>query len=356
MPLPMINLNIRRIAIHQVFERTETGDIRPPRYNSILTQLSEEGLNTLCQRVTDALGNNSHSIDMNIIRAEENSTFQILVRMIYEEDAQFLNMSKIIADKLAQCQANRRIPGGILVVFDGTVGNNNLKFIAVIKAESQAGFALEAANSTEILLRYISELLLTPQQKLYKIGMFVEKEPIEDGTDMRSADEFYAVVYDQNMNNTETRNAALYFYKSFLGCAPHESSKKLTREFYTYTKDFINDLNVSDEVKVDLHNSLYDYLKMSRETTISVNDFASRYFEPEVIDNYTLFMRNKSFPANAVYKDIEYIKPKLRRRQIRFTSKVKIIAPSEDFGNLVHIVEQDETGTTIKIQGKIEEQ
>lgn len=358
MPQPMNNLAIKRIAIHQIFERTEDKQMKDPRYNNVLTQLSNEGTNTLCQRVTDALGNNSHSIDMDIVRTEINSTFQVMAQMLYKDNDSFLGLSKEVAKKLAQSQSKRNIPGGIIVIFDGTVGPRNLRYIATIKAESQAGFALESSDINVIILKYISELLLTPQQKLYKIGMFVEKVSNSNIESMRSADEFDAIIYDQNMNNAETRNAALYFYETFLGCTIKISSKKYTQNFYIETREFINKLDISDEDKFDYHNSLYDYLKMSRETTVSINDFSNRYFEPEIIDRYNEHMRSKNFPANAIMKDIEYIKNKLRRRQIKFTSQVRISAPSENFENLVQIVPQENNTVTtmLRIQGKIEEQ
>lgn len=355
MTVQMNNLSINRIAIHQIYERDENREVRRPKYNNVMTRLPEDGLSALCERVTTALGNNSHSLQMDIVKVDIASTFQMMAKMLYLDDGRFLEESKKLADKLAQCQSTRRIPGGILVVFDGTVGNDELKYIATIKAESQGGFALEAADNVDILLRYISELLLTPQQKLYKIGLFIERNPNID-VQLQGADDFYATIYDQNMNNAETRNAALYFYESFLGCVIHASNKKLTRDFYNNTKEFISTLNVADEQKVDLSNSLYDYLKMSRETIISVNDFATRYFDPRTIDTYKQHMRSKNFPANAISKDIEYLKNKLRRRQIKFTSKVKITAPSDNFHQLVRVVTQNENETTLCVQGKIEEQ
>ena len=49
------------------------------------------------------------------------------------------NMAKY-ADKLADAQQAKNLPGGILVVFSGTVGPASHPFVGVIKAEKQSGF------------------------------------------------------------------------------------------------------------------------------------------------------------------------------------------------------------------------
>lgn len=356
----MGNLNIGRIALHQIFERDENRSVVPPRFNSRLSVLNDAGILALKNRVTSALGSNAASIQMNIVKADATSCFQNMAQMIFLDNAGFLEKSKWVAAKLADCQSTRKIPGGIVVTLDGTVGPTSNKFIAVIKAESHEGFALNSSNQDSLELLFMNELLLTPQQKLYKIGIFIEKNPIEDGSVLRIPDEFTTFVYDQNMNRAETKSAALYFYEAFLGCTIHASNKKLTRDFYSNTKEFIGSLAKPDEEKVDLFNALYDYLKVSRDPAISVSSFAERYFTPEIADTYSNFMRSKSFPANTIHKDTDLIKNSLRRRKIKFTSSVTITAPSDRFAQVVQIMSpqegQEENTTLVKIAGKIEAQ
>lgn len=349
----LMNLNIQRVALHQVFERDQDRSIVPPRLNTRLSVLGVDGIQALKDRIIHALGRNSSSLQMSIVKADDTSCFQCMAKMIYLPDGEFLEHSKLIAQKLAEAQTSRAYPGGIIVLVSGTVGPANKKYIAAIKAESQSGFAL---NQSDLDLLFMDQLLLTPEQKLYKIGMFIEAQRCPDTTLSRSPDEFEAFVYDRYMTQSETRTAAMYFYEAFLGCTIHASNKKLTRDFYTHTKGFIKHLDKPDSVKIELQNALYDYLKVSRDPVISVRSFAERYFEPALIDRYTEHMANNNFPANSVSKDTELIKNKLRKRRIKFTSNVQIIAPSENFDELVRVIEQQDDAMIVRISGKIEAQ
>ncbi|RWP54338.1 hypothetical protein [Mesorhizobium sp.] len=55
--------------------------------------------------------------------------------LVGSSDATFLLGSKEIATKLAESQLARRIPGGKVIVFEGTVGAASVPFVGVIKAE-----------------------------------------------------------------------------------------------------------------------------------------------------------------------------------------------------------------------------
>lgn len=349
------SLSINRIAIHQIYKLNESADRY--RLNEQLTSLEPRGLNVIKNRIITSIGEESKSLELIIQQANDDSVFQILNRMIYGDDNFFLEQSKTLAIKLANAQNSQNIPGGVIVIIQGKINEPEKNYIAIIKAESQEGFALDNSNPRALDLRYIAELLLTPYQKLYKIAIFIEKEselPF-DGT-LRDREDYLVRVYDQNMANSETQKAAKYFYKDFLGCDLMPSNRRLTKEFFLYTKDFINLSNFTDEEKFDLNSSLYDYLKVSRETIINVSDFASRYFSPEKSDEFLQFMRAKQFPLIAIHKDISLIKNSLRRRKLRFDTNISISGPSEGFNELVRILQSDDNSTTIRIQGKIKEQ
>ncbi|MFP7754142.1 nucleoid-associated protein [Thermodesulfobacteriota bacterium B35] len=158
------------------------------------------------------------------------------------------------------------------------------------------------------------------------------------------------------MARNESREAALYFYNSFLGCSVSPSSKKLTKDFYHLTKEFINNSELPDGYKIDLQNSLYSYLKTSQQTTISVNTFAEEFLPIETRDTYCNFMAQKEFPQHAITKDLTHLKGKLRRRKINFTSKVKLEGPADEFNELIQIIEATESSTTVRISGKILDQ
>ena len=159
------------------------------------------------------------------------------------------------------------------------------------------------------------------------------------------------------MTSAETRQAAQYFYDTFLGCSFSPSAKKLTSDFFTFTKQFIDESSYPDELKYDLHTSLYTYLKVSHHPTIQVATFASEYLEtPVQKDNYQKFMAEKGVPTNDFPRDLTYIVNKLKHRNLKFTSHVTIVGPSNNFNELVKIKGQEDGSTIVSIEGKVEHQ
>jgi len=349
------NLLINRVIVHQVFERTETREIQIPRYNNSLANLDTNALIILQNRIIDVLGHNSHSVEMEIVRTPDGDTFSIAAKMLDTDDQEFILKSQNIAYRLAEAQTARNIPGGVVVVFDGTVGSNSDRYIGFIKAEIHEGFSLRQ-NSEQLLLELLSDLCLTPQQKLYKIGMFIEKESATEPNAPRTAEQFNAYVYDQNMNVTTTAGAAIYFYESFLGCKFSPSDKRWTMDFHSHTKDYIDNLNVPDEKKVELQSALHSYLKVSQSNVVDVSAFGDEYLTPEQKDDYCSYMEANEFPSHAVAKDISLIQNKLKKRQITFSSNVSLSAPSDNFDELVEIIGHEGTKTTLRIEGFIKGQ
>lgn len=347
------NLIIKRIIIHEVFCRNDNRDIKSPKLSKELTSLVTEGIDVFNERIISALGDDSHSMEMEIIHDDNESVFQISASVINEDDGKFVSISQKLPLKLAEAQISRNIPGGILVIFDGTIGPNNLNFIGIIKAEIHSGF-LKEEKTDSLRIKFIADLLLTPQQKLYKIGFFIEKNKSKISKTHRSPIDFDAYVYDHNMTSSETRQAAKYFYETFLGCKIAPSNKKQTSDFYYYTKEFIDSLSIDDEEKVDLHTSLYTYLKLSQKQTINIKEFSEEFMTKKLKSDYLAQMEEKGVTKHNISKDITYIKSQLRRRKLSFTSKVKIIAPSDNFEDLVKIEEYSDDHTSVRIKGRIE--
>lgn len=351
MSFQFANLSIEKLIIHQIFQRDENREIIEPKYNTELTTLDTTGLDELQDRIIKALGNDSHSIEMEVSNFGEGSTFQTVAKLINCDDENYIVSTKKLALKLAQSQTTRRIPGGVVVIFKGKIGDSLNNYVGIIKAEKHGGFTLTETDM-RLILEYLSNLLLTPQQKLYKVAMFIELDRPETQRNRRP-DEFKVYVFDHNMNKSETKEAALYFYETFLGCSISPTNKKLTRDFYMNTREFIDNLEIDDEEKIDLNYALYTYLKVSQNNTIQISEFADQFFEGDHRDNYINYMETKGFPSIAISKDMSYIKNKLRRRKIKFTTDVTISAPSEKFKDLVKILDCEDSKTVVQIEGRV---
>lgn len=346
------NMNIERVILHKIYQRTKNEDIINPTYSNSLTILDRYPLLTFRQRVIQALGSDSHSIEMEIFKKTPSSTYDY-VRKIFNEESDtdnnnFIEISKMIALNLAQSQTRIKIPGGIIVIFSGTTGTNNDKFIGIMKAETQEGFTLN--NENEILsLNLVEELFLTPQQKLYKIGLFIKQENTEDK----------CLVYDSNLGKSKNSEAAKYFYESFLGCTQNKNSKILTKQFFTETQSYINSCdNLSQEDKIKLNDALYTYISVDQSTTISSFDFAERYLSDDNDkDDYLNHMNNNiRFPENNISKDISLINKSLENKNIYFFGKdIKFTYPTNKYTDSISI-EEDGEDTIIRIKGKVSSQ
>lgn len=344
----LINMNINRIMLHQVFKRKEDKSIEEPLYNSSITELDETAMFIFRQRILQAIGDDSHSVEMQVYKSNEGSTFDIVKKVINCDKDNFINYSKKFAYNLAVAQNTRRIPEGIIVIFDGTIGNNNNEFVGIMKAEMQEGFQL--SNDTKGLsLEFIKNLVLTPQQKFYKIGLFIRLSSNKS----ENTEDYTCFVYDSNLGKGASSEAAQYFYDGFLGCKFKENNKFLTKQFYIDTTEFINNSNITDEEKVALNYAVYTYTKIDQNKLISIKDFSNRYLKNELKDDYTNYMEKNKFPATNISKDLTLLESSLKNRRIKFTDNISLVVPSDKFKDSIKIVKTDDGYTDIKIKGHI---
>lgn len=348
-------ISIEKVIIHKIFARSGSEMVEPKTSNSF-TRLPQEALDTLQLRLYKALGNKSHGIEMSIARSDVDSFFQKSAKMIACPDQEFISHSKALALALSGAQTTTNAPGGMLTIIRGRVGEHSLPFLAVIKADIQDGFKAEE-DDDNVTAEYISTLVLTEAQKLYKIGLVcpvVQRAP-ENG--LYEAGDYRAFLFDHLMTATETRKAAGYFYNNFLGMSIQSSSKKLTQDFFELSKSFIDTAPIPAEDKLDLHEALRAELK-SQAGTVSTAEFSVRSLPRDLQDSYSSYMESKGFPKNAVIKDNEYISTKLRRRRkYVFGNGVWLTTPADSDEATVKIEPRDENGTTIvTINSRLESQ
>jgi len=161
------------------------------------------------RRVTDALGEGSNAVQMEIVNQEHSALPHIVDTIISQDDATFAVSSYDIAKNLTDAQQTRSIPGGIIVVFTGTQGSRNKRFLGIIKAEVHSGYEKETNDTTgEISLKFVEELLLTPGTRLYKTAGFFEKANA-DGTSANLNDRWAVMVSDSQINKRKNNQRIL---------------------------------------------------------------------------------------------------------------------------------------------------
>lgn len=350
------DLTIEKIIVHRIFQKDANKQIQQPDTSDDLVHLtSQNGKDALQKRIRDALGNKSHGIEMTVASTDHDSFFALATSMLRGDDADFIDQSKVLAKSLTKAQSTSNALGGVLAVISGRVGSSSLPYLAVIKAEPQEGFQA-VKESGKMTIKYIDDLLLTESQRLYKIGFLVEtlsSPPDDDG--VFDVNNYRCFLFDHLMTATETRNAAQYFYQTFLGMSIQSSSKKQTRDFFEFTKLFINTAAISDDDKMDLHEALRSELR-STSATISTNTFAVNNIQDAGLrTQYAQFMGSKGFPNYSINKDNDYIKNKLKnRRKYAFTNDVYISTPAEKADNYLTINKsEDGSETIVTIKGKL---
>ena len=326
------------MILHEVFQRKDDKLPIPPRYGGHLIQLPTDAMDDFKTRVIDALGNNSKSMEMTISDGAAGSVPEISSRLIKANDSQFIQISQAIADQLTAKQIARTLPGGIVVVFSGTIGSPARPFLGIIKAETQSGFLREVKRGG-IDAAYLKDLFLTPAAKLYKIGLFVHFDSNADPKAFPIG--WQAFVFDSHMSSANRDGAAQYFYEAFLGCVIPQNSSFLTKAFFDHTKEFIKRLSLPPEKRADLLTGLYTYLKVDNAPTLSVNAFSKNFLPGDTADDFEAFMKQKKFPLGAIQKDISDIQSVLRLRKMVFSNSIKFTAPPEAFKDMVTVESVD---------------
>lgn len=344
---------IGRVCLHEAHRLADNGSVVPPTYGTGLLQLTADADEAFRARVVAAFRSNAQCMEMSIRQHAAGSVVSIGSTLHGLSDSEFVHTSRQFADALSSSQSSRTIPGGLVVVFDGTVGYPSSRFFAVMKAELHEGFL----KTNDLQARFVSNLFLSPKQKLYKIGLFISdattpRPPLPAG--------WTASVYDSAMKASQRDAAATYFYSTFLGLDIPDNAAHQVRKFFDSTKTFISSADIDPEDKVDLYNSLYSYLKVDQGNTVQVSEFSDRFMQPEVADEYKRHMQRAHFPVSAIQKDLSEVKGVLKLRRMRFPRSITLSGPPDAMKELVSFapIEMDggEKGTQITIRGQIESQ
>jgi len=346
------NLNLIRVIAHQVYPKgTDGNEVKPFLSKSLIT-LSPAFKSIISSRIVAAIGSDSHCVEMEMVDTSPGNT-SVLGKNLIHSDENFISYSHVLTKKLSSAQqVSRNIPGGLVLFFTGTVNNQNYKFWGVLKAEKLDGLNAKQ-NGDSIELELVDDLFLTPQTKMYKIGLFVEESYLDEDSGQQIEYE-RIFIFDQNMTTDESKAPAIYFHRTFLGARFAPTNKKLTRDFYSSAREFINSSNQIDpEDKPVFIDDLKSYLR-GTQPTFHVRDFAEQYFEDlELVENFCSAMSSKGIPDISVAKDISYIKTKLKRRSLGFSNSIKIIGNADTFGDNVVVGEFVEGFTEIKIRGEL---
>jgi hypothetical protein len=350
--MPLENVTIGRVCLHEVHRRPEEGPQLAPTYGAGLLSLGSEAMAAFRSRVVAAFKSTAQCMDMAIREHGPGSVLANGAQLVVLRDTEFVDHSRLFANSLASAQNSRQIPGGLMVVFDGTLGHPATPFFGLMKAELHEGFL----KTTDLQAQFVSDLFLSPKTKLYKIGIFISNG-INPRPDL--PDGWRATVYDSAMTASQRDAAATYFYSNFLGLNVPQNAAQQVKKFFEETKAFIKATNLPEDEKIDLYNGLYSYLKLDRANTIQTSRFAQTYMNDDLADDYLEHMRRHRFPTAAISKDISELAGVLRWRKFKFPRAITLTGPPDAIRDLVDVSTIDRDGATwtqITIRAQIQSQ
>lgn len=352
------NVEIVRVIVHEVIRATRMSE-RPPILSDKLIILDERGKELVGNRLVSTVASGSHCVDVTVDDATLGSPFDRATGLLDADDTDFVGTSKYLAQSLSMAQTAGSIKSGSAIFVQGTcaVTDQQSRFIAIIKADSDHALRKHIADQN-IILTYVNDMLLGESQRLIKIAFFIEeseRNPDEEHSSViqRRPEEFSVKVFDHLMQTSGNRDTAAYFYQTFLKCQLANNASRQTKQFYEVASEFIGDMNVPPAEKVELRGDLISYLRSNR-ATLEPRTFAQDVLPEEQQEPFVRKCRNSGI-TQAISKNLDLLKGKLRRQSIKFTSKVTLYAPPDVFREAVKIIGISVDGwTELKIRGSVE--
>ena len=348
------NLRIQRVIVHEA--PVASAVIQRVLFSDAPMALEPEGEACLCERFASALGRESHSFELGISEASDGSVFDHASRLLEADDAQFVQISKTLAQKLSSAQTSGGINAGLAVIVtaSASIDGAERRLAMIVKAESDTAFRQELEGG-QITLKFVNDLFLGRGQRLYKIGCFIEVSPLADSDNsVREPADFKVLVFDQQMSVDGKRPAALYFYRTFLGCQIAETARKQSKDFFEAARKSIGELGLPADERVGYLNDLTSYMR-SQKPTYSISDFCDEFLKNEHAPAFKKSMKAKKIDSRSHAKDNTSIATRLKHRRLHFSSQVNIVGTSEAVKKSVKIGEVVDGWTTVTIEGVIED-
>lgn len=305
------NLEVKEILVHEIFKRCDDKSIVEPKYSDSIEVLDQEALDEFTLRVTHVLKGQGQCLEMRIENSEVGSVFDLIRDVPTLTTAQFVDASKKITNNLKDAQKARNIPGGMVVIFRGTIGVDDNQCVGIIKAEIQSAFRRQEEGGRPVI-SFINDIFLTPHTRLYKLALFVQSK--RNGTD--SVD-WIPFVYDALISKNDRESAATYFYDGFLGLTFKPDAAYETKKFFELTKNFFNITPMLPNEKRRINDGLYSFVFDEILPTFTVHDFTSRYVPNDLKDKYSKYMSNQKFTKNGVLRDLSAFTSREKRRRFR---------------------------------------
>ncbi|MEU4154589.1 nucleoid-associated protein [Streptomyces sp. NPDC026659] len=266
---------------------------------------------------------------------------------VYEylvEQRDLVSVSTDLAELLFDSQKGKgNSSAGLLLVASARLAGK--RALLIVKLEQEGGFRADDVlvdGKRTFDMSYVTNLLMTEHNKVYKAGLFCVDGIPEDGP-------IEGWAADKQLSG----KMAQFWLQAFLGCQQKEDPKRLTQKFHEAAVDWVDKRVDDPEKSVDYLMAVLVELR-SHTPTLDPTAFAADHLEdPYDQDSFLAYLASKDVPTNIFDKDIERVAPRLSELQIGFASGISIVAPVKRVREDIKIEEHTDGTSTVTVRGKI---
>lgn len=319
-------IDIQRAIMHQIVGKTANEENARCEFSNELLDLDDVAKGILVTRLSDALGRNSKSFQLDLENDGVDSTFSLMKNMESLDDRRFIENSKSIAEHLASSSRRSGIPGGFLLFLDCQYNSQPLYIL--IKAEPH-----DALSIAHHQAQALKDIILSPSQKMYKVFCMVQNNS------ELTKDSFTYLLFDEQFSSGA--NLAKYFYKDFLGLTLGGNSALLTKMFYEKMLMLIRKIFLEDySRRATIEEGLVSILT-NEEMLIVPNQVVNSIIPLEHRDEFLDKICTGEF-SQSFSKDLSQLHLILSKKRVDICKYVKLSGNTDFISSKVSIREDSE--------------
>jgi len=320
-------LFINSVIIHQVPKRPVKGGGEPLKLSGIESELTDGLANFFRESIIKSLKLSSYRVVFD--GATDSPVPNLVHGALCHSENDFVAMSRHIAEHLYVSQTGS-MSSGLLTVMQASVAA--APAIAILKLEKESGIRVQEQQRhgmSTFAIEHIPDLMLSEKTKVFKVGLFVHT-----GDTVESIE---GSISDNQRGRSPTTEVADFFLTQFLGCRLYEAPEVTTKHFLQTSEAFINEKVQDPELKARYDIGLLATLS-SEETEINPDSFARSHLILSDRQRYVEFVENAGIPPNRPFrKDLSLVANSLKRVKLAFAGGAFLLAPTEQFDDVVHV-------------------
>lgn len=306
-------LEITSIIVNDIPKHKKNDNSNEPEYSETISTLTV-GLRLFFKdKITQAL-NSSKALYICYEDETLSPVPRLIEKLLSEKGQNIIPQSKAISSHLYNSQ-NGGNSAGIVVIVYGKV--NSQDSCIILKLERDKGARLTRNNVTKTYeIEEIQNLMLTEKTKIFKVVIFINRKDFNANYD--------GILFDQQISIASKMNEiTTWFLSKFLGCLAYNAPRIATKNFYNYTRAFID--TVEDKLTVAKYLSDLNSYLQKNSSTLNPKEYADDYLKSEHKDDYKDFLKKRKFNFSVFQKDLHYVKNKINKMMVKFINGITII-------------------------------